>query len=179
MTWIIIGVVVLVLFGLYLSATAGRLDRLHHRVDAAYNSLDIQLLRRSGAALELATSGVLDPVSSLVLADAAAITREDERSPHERAHAESDLTKAIAATLGTPEDVEVVCQNSTGASLVDALAANAHRTQLARVFYNDAVRACRAVRRQWLVRVFRLAGHTEWPHTVEMDDDIPEGLAGR
>ena len=179
MTWIIIAVVILALFGLYLSATAGRLDRLHHRVDAAYNSLDIQLLRRSGAALELATSGVLDPVSSLILADAAATTREDERGPYERAHAESDLTKAIAATFGSAEDAEVVCATPSGVELIDALAANAHRTTLARVFYNDAVRACREVRRQWLVRVFRLAGHTPWPRTVEMDDDIPEGLAGR
>jgi hypothetical protein len=35
------------------------------------------------------------------------------------------------------------------------------------------------VRRQRLVRLFRLAGHTPWPETWEMDDAMPEGLRSR
>ena len=66
--WIL---VVLVAIGLYLSWTAGRLDRLHARIDAARAALDAQLLRRASVAQELATSGVLDPAASIVLYEAA------------------------------------------------------------------------------------------------------------
>lgn len=38
-------VVALILIGVYLSWTAGRLDRLHSRIDAARAALDAQLLR--------------------------------------------------------------------------------------------------------------------------------------
>ncbi|MGH3372129.1 MAG: hypothetical protein ACRDPR_19255, partial [Nocardioidaceae bacterium] len=59
--WIVAAVVVLVALGLWLTWTANRLDRLHHRLEVARASLDSQLLHRSGTALELATSGALDP----------------------------------------------------------------------------------------------------------------------
>jgi len=59
--WLVLVVVVVGLFGLYLSMTAGRLDALHKRIDTAELSLDAHLLRRSSVALELATSGLLDP----------------------------------------------------------------------------------------------------------------------
>ena len=65
--------------GLWLSWTANRLDRMHHRIDVARASLDTQLLRRSGAALELATSGALDPARSLLLVDAAHQARAARR----------------------------------------------------------------------------------------------------
>ena len=55
-----------VLVGLYLSWTAGRLDRLHARIDAARAGLDAQLLRRASATLELSTSTLLDPAASVV-----------------------------------------------------------------------------------------------------------------
>jgi len=179
MIWIIVTVVVLALFGVYLSSTAGRLDRLHSRVDTAYRSLNVQLLRRSGAALDVAGSGLLDPASTLLLGDAAIAAREAQDEPRGRTQLESDLTKAIAVTIGSKEDVEVLVTEPLGAELVDSMSASFHRAALARRFYNDAVRSCRSLRRQRIVRWFRLAGHTEWPQTVEMDDDVPPGFAGR
>ncbi len=62
--------VALFAIGLYLSWTAGRLDRLYARIDAARAALDAQLLRRASVAQELATSGVLDPAASIVLYEA-------------------------------------------------------------------------------------------------------------
>ena len=53
---------------MYVSWRAGRIDRLHARVDMARAALDATLLRRSSVALELATSGLLDPATSLLLA---------------------------------------------------------------------------------------------------------------
>ena len=54
--WILLIALLVVLFGLYLSMTAGRLDRLHQRIDTSALGLDALLLRRSAVALELATS---------------------------------------------------------------------------------------------------------------------------
>ncbi len=177
--WTIIGVLaVIVLFGIYLASTAGRLDRLHHRVDMAYASLNAQLLRRSTIAIEVALSGELDPAASLVLADAAFRAQENEGDPVDRAQAESDLTKAIAATIGSRDEVDVLFETEQGRRLGDQLSSSLHRTAISRRFYNDAVRACRAVRRQHLVRWFSLAGHTPLPQMVEMDDEIPAGFEG-
>ena len=71
MTWTLslLGLLVVVIL-LYLRSLAGRLDRLHVRLEAADAALDAQLVRRSAAAAELAYSGMLDPASSLLLADA-------------------------------------------------------------------------------------------------------------
>ena len=71
---LVIALVVLALLialGWYLSYSAARLDRLHAKVEGAMSVLDAQLVRRAEASLELATSGALDPASSLILADAA------------------------------------------------------------------------------------------------------------
>lgn len=178
--WIAIGIVaVLAIFGVYLASTAGRLDRLHHRVDTAYASLNAQLLRRSSIALELAMSGELDPAASLVLADAAIRAQENEGDPVDRAQPESDLTKALAATIGSRDAVDLLFANDEGSRLGAKLSSSIHQAAISRRFYNDAVRACRAVRRQHLVRWFSLAGHTPLPQTVEMDDEVPPGFEGR
>ncbi|MGV1037927.1 MAG: hypothetical protein ACOYD0_13015 [Candidatus Nanopelagicales bacterium] len=179
MTWLIIAVAVVALFVVYLASTAGRLDRLHHRVDTALVSLDVQLRRRTNAVMDLASSGMLDPASSLVLADSALVARDDEGDPRGRSQQESDVTKAIDVVFGSRADVEEFCKSARGAELIDVLSGTVHRAALSRRFYNDAVRACRAVRRQRLVGWFRLAGSAQMPLTVEMDDQVPSGLRNR
>ena len=177
--WLLVLVVVIGLFGLYLSMTAGRLDALHKRIDTSELSLDAQLLRRSSIALELATSGLVDPAGAIVLAEAAHAARtaaDGEASAQDRAAAESALTQALEATLDEDELVEVRLAPG-GAELIEELAASARRVQLSRRFLNDAVRACAQLRRQRMVRTFRLAGHTPWPQAVELDDSIPEALS--
>ncbi len=69
-TDIVIVIAVALFIGVYVSWRAGRIDRLHARVDMAQAALDATLLRRSSVALELATSGLLDPATSLLLASA-------------------------------------------------------------------------------------------------------------
>ncbi len=183
MNWIVAAisaVLLLALLGLYLSMTAGRLDRLHTRIDASRLTLTSHLLRRSSVALELSTSGLLDPVSSVVIADTAHLARtaQDEGATG-WARAESDLTAALDAAFEDAEDVDYLMQNPVGAALLAELAATMVRVSLSRRFLNDAVRACRQLRAQRLVRWFHLAGHTDLPTTFEMDDEIPPGLASR
>jgi len=48
-----------------------RLDRLHRRVGASRAVLEAQLMRRAAVAAELATGGLLDPVSSVIVGEAA------------------------------------------------------------------------------------------------------------
>jgi hypothetical protein len=75
-TDIVIVVAVALLAGVYVSWRAGRIDRLHARVEMARTALDVTLLRRSSVAFELATSGLLDPATSLLLASAVHGTRQ-------------------------------------------------------------------------------------------------------
>ncbi|MGO1317051.1 MAG: hypothetical protein ACTMIR_08465 [Cellulomonadaceae bacterium] len=77
MTWseiVVIAVVVLGAIGVWVWQLAVRLDRLHRKVVASRIALDAQLVRRAGAARELATSGELDPASSMLVADAVLAT---------------------------------------------------------------------------------------------------------
>jgi hypothetical protein len=170
--WIAVAVVAV---GIYLSWTAGRLDRLHTRIDTARASLDAQLVRRASVAIELATSGLLDPAASIVLYEAAHAARQSE--DEQREVAESELSQALRAVFAESDQVEALRQAPGGAEAVADLTAGVRRVPMARRFHNEAVRAARAVRRHRLVRYFRLAGHAPFPLTFEMDDAPPGSLS--
>src|SRR5258707_14533729 len=95
----IVVVATIAILGVYISWRAGRLDRLHARVEAARAALDAALVRRSSVSGELAASGLLDPATSLLIAGAAHDARA-AGGPNERA--ESDLTRALRAALAQP-----------------------------------------------------------------------------
>src|SRR6201986_5184607 len=101
LTIIVLVVLAVVLWGFYVSWRASRLDRLHNRVEAARTALDLALVRRASAAADLASSGQLDPATSILLA--AAVRRARQADQAERDLAESDLTRALRATVGDPE----------------------------------------------------------------------------
>ncbi|MBK3383253.1 hypothetical protein [Streptomyces sp. DEF147AK] len=169
--------VALLAIGVYLSWTAGRLDRLHARIDAARAALDAQLLRRASVAQELAPAGVLDPAASIVLYEAAHAARQADEEAREVA--ESELSQALRAVFGDASQVDAVRQAPGGTEAADELAAAVRRVPMARRFHNDAVRAARALRRHRTVRWLRLAGHAPFPLAFEMDDEPPVALAGR
>ena len=172
--WLVALPVLLAMIGVYLSWTAGRVDRMHARVDTARATLDAQLQRRSGIAIELAGAGVLDPASAVLVADSAHRARAAPDAAQEVA--ESDLSHALIAAFGDPEDVAELRGDATDGNLVDELAAASKRVQLARRFHNDAVRAARALRSHRLVRWMRLAGRAPMPQPIDFDDTEPPGL---
>lgn len=179
MTWWILAVVgaVLLLLGVYLSWTAGRLDRLHARVDASLAVLDAELLRRSASALELATAGLLDPATSVVIADAA--SRARVVADGARYQAESDLTAVLCAALDDPQDLAALRDEQPAlAQPLDELGMACRRVAHARRFHNEMVRGAQRLRRKALVRWLRLAGHAPWPETVEFDVSVPRGFDG-
>lgn len=169
--------VALLAIGVYLSWTAGRLDRLHARIDAARAALDAQLLRRASVAQELATAGVLDPAASIVLYEAAHAARQADEEAREVA--ESELSQALRAVFGDASQVDAVRAAPGGTEAADELAAAVRRVPMARRFHNDSVRAARALRRHRTVRWLRLAGHAPFPLAFEMDDEPPAALADR
>ena len=155
--------------GVYVSWRAGRIDRLHARVDMARVALDVTLLRRSSVAQELATSGLLDPATSLLLAEAVHGTRGGERP---RDLAESDLTRALRAAFSQP-DFRASLSGKEGADeLLAEVEEATHQVYLARKFYNDVVAVTRDARRRPLARVLRLSGRAPNPVFFEMDDSL-------
>jgi hypothetical protein len=172
--WVALAVAFVAVLGVYLSWTAGRIDRMHARVDARWAALDAQLVRRSAIAVELAMSGLLDPASSVLLAGAAHEARESDEEKRELA--ESDLSRALRAALDQERQAEALRATADGGFLVEELEAAVRRVVMARRFHNDAVRATQAVRRARVVRYLGLAGHAEMPHPFEMDDVPPRCL---
>ncbi len=184
-TDIVLVIAAALLVGMYVSWRAGRIDRLHARVDMARAALDVTLLRRSSVALELATSGLLDPATSLLLAAAVHGTRGASEGgsgggvppgqqggdrPHDLA--ESDLTRALRAAFGQPGFRSSLSGKEGADELLAEVEAAAHQVFLARKFYNDVVAATREARNRPLARVLRLSGKARAPEFFEMDDSL-------
>jgi hypothetical protein len=172
--WLVAFAALVLVVTWYLSFSAARLDRLHGRLEGARSALDAQLVRRASVSLPLATCRMLDPATGLLLADAAHGARE--ASDADREMAESNLTRALRAAFEDPDVARTMRREPVGAELVHELASSCQRVQLARRFLNDAVLGTRVVRRKWVVRSLRLAGHAQWPQTFEIDDTPPDML---
>ncbi len=153
---------VVVLVGLWCFWTAGRLDRMHLRVEAARASLLTHLQHRASVATELAIGGVGDPASSVLLLAAARSAREDQdRGDADQWLAESELTAMLLALeLPPPEDEPLVGE------LTDA----ARKAALARRIHNDVAATTGRLHGRRRVRWFRLAGHAASPQMIDFDD---------
>ena len=172
--WLVAALVVLFALGWWLSWTARRLDRMHHRLEVARVSLDTQLLRRSGTTLELAISGALDPAQSLLLVDVAHHARAVHDGDVEAA--ESDLSQALRAVFADADEVKALRASPEVGPLLSELTAECRKVELARRFHNDVVSSARALRSRRRVRWLRLAGRAPVPTTVDLDDVPPQAL---
>lgn len=184
--WLSLVLAIVLVLGWYLSFSAARLDRLHHRVESARAALDTQLVRRTAMAVE--TAQLLDPSSALLLADAAAealaVGESDTRGfgggvsrASDREEAENELSRALHAALDDPEGVTRLREEPMTADALGVLAQACERVQLARRFHNDAVAQAQRVRRKRVVRWARLAGRAEMPEMFEIDDALPTALS--
>ena len=194
----IIGLVVIVAMLLVWVAwvRASRLDRLHRKVTSTRAVVTAQLVRRATVAAELATSGLLDPVSSVVLGESAwqalvasspappsgARAPQEPTAPHtpplSPGSAESELTITLTQVLSDPDEVERLRRDGLGEELLGQLAAAWFRVQVARRIHNEAVAQALRVRRGWVIRTFHLAGRAAAPTTLELDDSWPQTLSG-
>jgi cell division protein FtsB len=150
----------------YLSFSATRLDRLHHRVETSWANLDGLLQRRAAIAIEIARSEISDPASSLLLTFAAHQARE--ASIRDRSQAETGLTGALGILIETSTSVDGAIEQD----LLRELKELTEKIKMAIAMHVDAVTRTQLVRRKWFIRLFRLAGTAPEPVTYEFEGDV-------
>lgn len=140
MKYVLLGIAILFVILWYLSFSATRLDRLHHRVETSWANLDGLLQRRAAIALELAHSDRADPASSLLLTAAAYEARD--ASIVNRSHAESGLSGA----LGLLQNDMTLESKPAEQELLRELSELTNKIRVAIAIHVDAVNRTRAVR---------------------------------
>jgi hypothetical protein len=151
---------------------ASRVDRMHRRIDKAWNSLQLQLVRRASVALGLAHEELWDPVTSMVVAEAsrAALEAPPWGSEH------SELSAVLRAATGDRAQIEADLEIPDREPLLRELGAAWSRAVLARRFLIEAVAMTARLRSRPLVRWLHLAGRTPMPISCDIDDAPPDGL---
>lgn len=150
----------------YLSFTATRLDRLHHRVETSWANLDVLLQKRAAVALEIAHSDIADPASSMLLTGAAYQARDANIA--NRSQAESGLSGALGLLLKDSQHLATAADNV----LLTELSALTDKIRVAIAIHTDAVSRTQMVRKKFVVRIFRLAGTAPLPVTYEFESDV-------
>lgn len=155
-TLLAVGIAVALVLGVWLAATANRLDRLHVRTDAAWAALDAALARRAVVARAVAAATALDDVGADKLR---AVAERAEGTPRsEREEAENALSLELAAVDRGRLPLALA------AELLDA----EQRVVIARRVHNDAVRDTLGQRRRRPVRWLKLAGTAPQPEYFEI-----------
>ena len=155
-------IAILILFLRYLSFTATRLDRLHHRVVTSWAALDSLLQRRAAIALEIAHSSFADPGLALILNESAHLAREANIS--ERSEAESGLTGSLGLLL-------LNIHENTDDALLKELSDLTDKIRVAVKLHVEAVNRTQLVRRKLIVKLFRLAGRAPLPSIHKFEED--------
>jgi hypothetical protein len=163
--WIVAAFILLVSLW-YLSFTATRLDRLHHRVETSWANLDVLLQKRAAVALEIAHSDIADPASSMLLTGAAYQARDADIQ--NRSQAESGLSGALGLLLEDSRHLATAADNV----LLTELSALTDKIRVAIAIHTDAVGRTQLVRSKVIVRIFRLAGTAPLPVTYEFESDV-------
>ena len=154
----------LLLFGIwYLTFSATRLDRLHHRAETSWANLDAILQRRAALAIDIAHLPKIDPATNLLLTAAAHQAREADIA--DRSEAESGLTGALTVLR---DDAEIVASYPELFQELDTLT---ERLRIAIALHVEAVSAARARREKLIFRIFKLAGHAPLPVKHAFEDD--------
>lgn len=163
--WLVSALLVLLILW-YLTFTATRLDRLHHRVETSWANLDVLLQKRAAVALEIAHSDIADPASSMLLTAAAYQARD--ANIQNRSQAESGLSGSLGLLL---EDSQHLATAADSALLTE-LSGLTDKIRVAIAIHTDAVARTQMVRRKFIVKVFRLAGTAPLPITYEFESDV-------
>ena len=149
----------------YLSFSASRLDRLHHRVETSWATLDSLLQRRAAIALEVARSSITDPATSLLLTASAYQARSADIE--DRSSAESVLSGALGMMLAEREST--VAQSDQ--ALLHELEQLTDKIKVAISIHVESVTRTQLIRSKRVFRLFRLAGTAPLPVTYEFEAD--------
>lgn len=158
---------ILILFiGWYLTFSASRLDRLHHRVETSWATLDSLLQQRAAIAIEIVHESNLDPATSYLISTSAHGAREAVISA--RSEAESVLSEALKMVQEIAYDQTLELPSE----LLIELSDTTNKIKLAINLHLEAVNAARNVRRKILIRIFQLAGKAPLPVKYAFEDDV-------
>ena len=149
----------------YLTFSASRLDRLHHRVETSWATLDSLLQRRAAIALEIARSSITDPATSLLLTASAYQARSADIE--DRSSAESVLSGALGMMLSERESIVA----KSDQVLLQELEQLTDKIKVAIAIHVEAVTRTQLIRRKLVFRLFRLAGTAPLPVTYEFEAD--------
>ncbi|NCV34201.1 MAG: hypothetical protein EB112_01175 [Actinobacteria bacterium] len=164
MSEFIIGLLITLAFIWYLTFSANRLDRLHHRVETSWANLDSILQRRAALAGEIAHLNEVDPATNLLLTSAAHQARDAEIS--ERSEAESGLSEALKLLRQESDIPELYPE------IFSELDSITDRLRTAIAIHQESVTATRKRREKLIIRAFRLAGRAPLPITYPFEDDV-------
>ena len=164
MSEFIIGLLITLIIIWYLTFSANRLDRLHHRVETSWANLDSILQRRAALAGEIAHLNEVDPATNLLLTSAAHQARDAEIS--ERSEAESGLSEALKLLRRESDIPELYPE------IFSELDSITDRLRTAIAIHQESVTATRKRREKLIIRAFRLAGRAPLPITYPFEDDV-------
>ena len=164
----LIVVLIVVLIGWYLSFSASRLDRLHHRVETSWATLDALLHQRAALAHEIVAESNLDPATAYLISTSASAARF--ANLEERSAAESVLSESLKLVQSAAHNELLQLPTPLLVELSDLTT----KVRLAINIHLEAVNATRNVRKKILIRIFRLAGKAPLPVRYEFEDDVLE-----
>jgi len=164
MTLVLVALVV-ILFGWYLSFSASRLDRLHHRVETSWEHLDALLQRRAALALEISHQTDLDPATDLILTQSAYVSREEAIS--NRNDAERSLSQSLKFLRESADSGEL----SIFLPLLSELTTLTEKITLAVAIHLEAVNSVAKLRSRPIYRLFHLAGKAKLPKIYSFEED--------
>ena len=164
MTYVALLLLVL-LFMWYLSFSAARLDRLHHRVETSWEHLDALLQRRAALALEISHQTDLDPATDLLLMQSAYVSREE--AIVDRNDAERSLSESLKFLRESARSGEL----TISVRLLDELTALTEKITLAIKIHLEAVNSVAKLRSRPIYRLFHLAGKAKLPRIYSFEED--------
>jgi hypothetical protein len=159
-------VLAILLIGWYLSFSASRLDRLHHRVETSWATLDSLLQQRAALALQIVAESNLDPATAYLISTSAISARN--ANIIERSAAESVLSESLKLVQTTALDFSFELPSELLVELADLT----NKVKMAINIHLEAVNATRNVRSKLIIRIFRLAGKAPLPVRYTFEDDV-------
>ena len=154
-----------VIIGWYLSFSASRLDRLHHRVETSWATLDSLLQQRAALAQQIVAESNLDPATAYLISTSAISARK--ANIIERSAAESVLSESLKLVQNSAQDNSLELPSELLVELSDIT----NKVKMAINIHLEAVNATRNVRSKIFIRLFRLAGKAPLPVRYEFEDD--------
>ena len=161
-------VLIVVILGWYLSFSASRLDRLHHRVETSWATLDSLLHQRAALAQEIVAESNLDPATAYLISTSASAARF--ANLEERSAAESVLSESLKLVQSAAHNELLQLPTPLLVELSDLTT----KVRLAINIHLEAVNATRNVRKKIFIRLFRLAGKAPLPVRYEFENDVLE-----